>query len=112
MRSRTLLLGMALAASLLAGCSKHPAQESATPKSVDLGTVELSSGVASRHDLGGGAVCVLTAAPLDAGSLELNAVLEKSGRKVSSTRIAPAEADRPLAISFGDIHVGLTPHLK
>jgi hypothetical protein len=112
MRSRTLLLGMALAASLLAGCSKHSAQESGTPKLVDLGTVELSPGQPSRHDLGGGAVCVLTAQPLGAGTLELFAVLEKSGRQVATTRRAPTQADVPLDIAFGEIHVGLTPHMK
>ena len=112
MRSRTLLLGVMLAAGLVAGCSKHSAQESAAPKMVDLGTVELSSGQPSRHDLGGKVVCVLTAQSLGADSLQLIAVLEKSGQKVSSTRAGPITADRPLELSFGDIHVGLTPHMK
>ena len=115
MRSQTLLLlGVALAAavSLLAGCSKHSSQESTTPKAVNLGTVELSSGQPSRHDLGGGAVCVLTATPLGANSLELIATLEKSGRTVATTRRAPAMADSPLDLALGDIHVGLTPHMK
>src|ERR1039458_2354411 len=54
MKSWTFLLGMALAACLFAGCSKHASQEAAAPKIVPLGTVELSPGQPSRQDLGDG----------------------------------------------------------
>src|SRR2546421_11409295 len=94
-----------IAAFLLSGCSKQ-VQQPATPKSVGLGVVELSYNTPSRHDLGDGGVCVLTAAPLDRESFELSAILEKSGKKVASTRVAPAMVDQPLEISFGDIRIG------
>ena len=112
MKSWTFLLGMVLAACLFAGCSKHASQEAAAPKIVPLGTVELSPGQPSRQDLGDGAVCVITATPLGADSLELIASLEKSGKQVTATRIAPATADRPLDISLGAFRIGLTPHMK
>jgi hypothetical protein len=54
----------------------------------------------------------LTAAPMDANSCELVAVLEKSGKKVASSRIAPASLDRPMEVSFGDIRVGMILHIK
>jgi hypothetical protein len=72
----------------------------------------LSYNTAERRDLGDGAVCVLTAAPMDANSCELVAVLEKSGKKVASSRIAPASLDRPMEVSFGDIRVGMILHIK
>lgn len=109
---RTLLLAMAMAASLWAGCSRHSPPESAAPKFVSLGVVELSSGMPSRHDLGGGTVCVITVEPLGPGNVELSAILEKSGQKVASTRALPVMTDHPLEISFGDTRVGLVPHMK
>lgn len=117
MMFRTLFLAAAMGASILAvpllsSCSRHSPPESLAPKFVSLGVVELSYNTPSRHDLGDGAVCVLTAAPLDPGSFELSAVLEKSGRKVASSRALPVMTDHPLEISFGDIRVGLVPHIK
>ena len=112
MSFRALLLTTMLAICVWAGCSKHATREADPPKAFDLGTVELSPGQSSRRDLGGGAACVFTATPLDSSSLELVAVLENSGKRVSSTRAGPINADRPLEISFGDIHVLLTPHIK
>jgi hypothetical protein len=107
-----LVVALAAAASLLAGCSKQSAQDSAVPKSVNLGTVELSPGQPSRHDLGDGIMCVLTAEPLGADRLQLVAVLEKSGQKAGSSRVAPIMADQPLQISLKGFKIDLTPHLK
>jgi hypothetical protein len=112
MGTRALLLGVALAAALWAGCSKHSSEESAPPQSVDLGTVELSAGQPSRHDLGNGAVCVITATPMGVNSLELIVALEKSGRQVASSRIVPAKADRLYHISVGHVKIEMTPHMK
>jgi hypothetical protein len=118
MIGQKLFPGVTLAFTLLAGllasgCSKSPAPPaSAEPKSVNLGTVELGYNTPERRDLGDGAVCVLTAAPMDANSCELVAVLERSGKKVASSRIVPASLDRPLEISFGNVRVGLILHIK
>ncbi len=111
MISRVFLTGLALAAFLLAGCSRHSSQPAAA-KSVNLGIVELSDGVASRHDLGGGSVCVLTARAMDATTIELIAVLEQSGEKAASSRRAPTILNQPLVISLGGTTVQVTPRMK
>jgi hypothetical protein len=111
--SRLLLLGLILIAPLLNGCSKgSSSQTPSAPRSVDLGAVELTYDVANRQDLGGGATCVFTARPLDRQSFELLADLEKSGKKVASTRVLPARINSPLEISFGDVRVQFTPQIK
>jgi hypothetical protein len=74
--------------------------------------VELTYGVGSHHDLGGGKDCVITAQPLDRDSIELNSVLEKAGKKIASTRMAPARIGIPLDLSFGDVRVQLIPVIK
>lgn len=108
---RTLILLLALGASLL-GCSKSSNQGLAANKSVNLGTVDLSYGVPARQDLGDQVVCVLTAQPLTAGNCELFAALERSGKQVASTRVAPATLDQPMQLSFGNAQISLTPHIK
>jgi len=108
-----LLLALFLLASLSSGCSKNSsASSTAAPKSVNLGALELTYDVANRQDLGGGAMCVLTARPLDRQSFELLADLEKSGKKIASTRVIPARIGAPLEISFGDVRVQFTPQIK
>jgi hypothetical protein len=57
-------------------------------------------------------VCILTAQPIDPNSIELSAVLEKPGQKVASTRALPVLLNRVLEISFGTVHVELTPQIK
>ena len=54
MKYRTSLIALALLALAFAGCSKHsPDASVAVPKVYDLGVVEVSDGIQSRHDLGG-----------------------------------------------------------
>jgi hypothetical protein len=109
----TIVAALSLSGLLLSGCSKHSTEpESATPKSVTLGIVEMSYNTPARKDLGDDAVCAFTAAPLDANTFELTAVLEKAGKKVASTRVIPATADQPLDISFGNVRISFVPHIK
>ena len=108
-----ILLSVLMVVSLFAGCSKS--SSSSTPdvaKSVNLGAVELTYAVPTRQDLGDGATCVLTARQLDRQSFELLADLEKSGKKIASTRFMPARIGAPLEISFGDVRVQFTPQIK
>jgi hypothetical protein len=98
--------------SLWAGCSKSSSQQGSSPQAFDIGSVELADGVASRHDLGGGMACVLTAEPLNSSSIGLIAVLEKAGKKIASTRVMPAPIGVPLDISFGNVRVQLTARIK
>ena len=110
----SLAIALALTAWLVTGCSKSGSggANAGTPKSANLGVVELPANSPVQKDLGDGFTCVLTAGPLDATTFELIAVLEKAGKKVSSTRVAPATSDAPLEISFGDVRISMTPHLK
>lgn len=113
MIARRLTLPLALAISLLlVGCSKQSALSSATPKNVNLGTVELAYGTPNRQDLGDKLACVLTAQPLSPGSIELVATLEQAGKQLSVTRVAPAPLDQPLHLVFGSCQVDVTPHVK
>ncbi len=107
---RRLSFVVVLAVTILLGCSKRPVD--APPKSLDLGVVQLVYGTPSRHELGNGEVCVLRAESLGAGTAELIAVLEKSGKEVSSTRVAPANIGRPLELSLGNFRIQLTPQVQ
>ena len=117
MKYRTSLIALTLLALTFAGCSKHsadaarPATALAYPKDHDLGVVEVSDGIQSRHDLGGGRVCIITPAIQKDGSVFLSMSVEESGMVLASPR-AQTESDVPVAISIGDISFGLTPHIK
>jgi hypothetical protein len=104
---------MALVASLFTGCSKNSPQESASPrpKVTNLGVVEVSDGKPSRHDLGGGRVCIITPTVLTGGIVELAMIIEESGKQLAAPRVSTL-ADRAVEVSVGDIGVGLTPHIK
>ena len=99
---------------LLSGCSKNSSNSpgASEPKNVNLGTVELTYNTPEKKDLGDGAVCVLTAGQLDANSCELIAELDRGGKKVATSRVAPATLDKPMEISFGNVRVGLVLHIK
>src|SRR5947207_2840488 len=115
MKNHSAFLGLALLVSIaVSGCSKNsapPPPAASESKTVSLGTVELGYNTPERRDLGDGTVCILTAGQLDAASCELIAVRERAGRKIASTRVAPAALDKPMEISFGDLRVGLIPHI-
>jgi hypothetical protein len=106
------LFGVALAVSLLAGCSRKPSADATAPKALDLGTLELTSGQPSRHEVGGGEDCVITANALDASTLELVVVLEKNGKRVAFSRANPISPDQPLDTAIGDVQLHFTPHIK
>jgi hypothetical protein len=117
MKYRTSLIPLAFLALAFAGCSSpspdaaRPATALAYPKHHDLGIVEVSDGIPSRHDLGGGRVCIITPAILKDGSIFLSMSVEKSG-KVLASPSAHTGSDVPVWYSRGDISFGLTPHLK
>jgi len=108
-----LVLGLMVATCLVAGCSKQaPALDTAASKSVNLGTLELTSGQTSRQDLGDGMTCEITATTMDASSLQLIAVLLKAGKQVDSHRMVPVTPDQPLDMSLGNVQLHFTPHVK
>src|ERR1035438_9782656 len=112
MKNRTSLIALTSLALAFAGCSKHsPDAAVAHPKVQDLGVVEVSDGIQTRHDLGGGRVCIITPAIQKDGSVLLSMSVEESGKVLASPR-AQTRSDMPLQISVGDIGIGLTPHIK
>lgn len=112
MKYRTSIIALALLALTFASCSKHsPDATVAGPKVQDLGVVEVSDGVQSRHDLGGGRVCIITPAIQKDGSILLSMRVEESGKLLQQMR-AQTKSDVPFQISVGDISIGMNPRIK
>ncbi len=97
---------------VFAGCSK-PSSAAATvrPHVYDLGVVEVSDGVPSRHDLGGGRVCMATPTVQKDGSVLIAMRIEESGKLLQLLR-AQTRSDVPFQISVGDLSIGMNPHIK
>jgi len=119
MHYRTPLIALVFLALTFAGCSKQspeairPATALAYPKDHDLGVIEVSDGIQSRHDLGGGRVLIITPSILKDGSIFLSMSVEKFAKVLDSPR-AQTRPDVPVAYSSanGDISFGFTPHIK
>ena len=112
MKNRTSLIALALLALAFAGCSKHSSAAAvAHPKVYDLGVVEVSDGIQSRHDLGGGRVCIITPAIQKDGSVLLSMRIEESGKLLQRMR-AQTRSDIPFQMSVGDLSIGMNPHIK
>jgi hypothetical protein len=101
--------GLVLLLALVVGCSKQTS--SGEPKVVELGVVELTFGTPSRHELGDGAVCVLTADPMGPGDIELIGTLEKRRGDPEVSRVIPARVNQPTELSFTGFTVTLTPRI-
>jgi len=76
-----------------------------------LGVVEVSDGIQSRHDLGGGRICLVTPTVQKDGSLLLALRIEAAGKLLSEPKVI-TKPDRAFEVSVGDVGVGFTPHLK
>jgi hypothetical protein len=112
MKYRASIIALALLALTFVGCSTHsPGATVAGPKVQDLGVVEVSDGVQSRHDLGGGRICIVTPAVQKDGSVLLSMSIEESGKVLARPR-AQTRSGVPFQISAGDIGIGMTPVIK
>lgn len=112
MKHRTSPITLVLLALAFAGCSKRsPDAAGARPKVYDLGVVEVSDGIQSRHDLGGGRVCIITPAVQKNGSVLLSLRVEESGKLLQLMR-AQTRSDLPFQMSVGDLSIGMNPHIK
>jgi hypothetical protein len=107
----SLLVVLASLTMALVGCFKPSPDAAARPKFCDLGVVEVSDGIQSRHDLGGGRVCVIAPTIQKDGIILLSMRIEESG-KLLQTLKAKTRSDMAFQMSVGDIGVGLTPHIK
>jgi hypothetical protein len=112
MKYRTPFMALAVLALTFAGCSKStPDANVAHPKVQDLGVVEVSDGIQSRHDLGGGRVCLITPALQRDGSVLLSIRVEESGKVLAMPRIQ-TKPDQAVMFADGDMGISLTPHIK
>lgn len=112
MQSFTSLIALAVLALTFAGCSKDsPDTVAARPKVHALGVVEVSDGVKTRHDLGGGRVCIVTPAIQKDGSVLLAMSIEQDGKVLAKPR-AQTGSGVPFEISVGDVGIGMTPVIK
>ena len=111
MKYRTSLIALALFALAFTSCSKHSPDAAASQKVYDLGVVEVSDGIQSRHDLGGGRVCIITPAIQKDGSVLLSMRIEESGKLLQQMR-AHTGADMAFQMSVGDLSIGMKPHIK
>jgi hypothetical protein len=106
------LIALTLLAFSFAGCSKHPsAAAAAHPKIQDLGVVEVSDGITTRHELSGGRVCFVTPAIQMDESVLLTMSIEQDGKVLAKPR-AQTGSGVPFQISVGDVGIGMTPVIK
>jgi hypothetical protein len=117
MKYRASRIGFTFLALAFAGCSS-PSPDAARPATTvayqrhhDFGIVEVSDGIPSRLDLGGGRVCLITPAILKDGSIFLSMSVEKSGKMLAAPT-AHTGPDSPVWYSRGDISFEFTPHIK
>ena len=112
MKYHTSLIALASLALVFAGCSKHSAAAAAPhPKIQNLGVVEVSDGIQSRHDLGGGRVCIVSPTIQKDGTILLAMRIEEAGKLLVAPRVI-TKPDEAFEFSAGDIGVGFTPHIK
>jgi hypothetical protein len=113
MKHFTSLVVLASFALALAGCSKHSSDAAANSKDLNLGVIEVSDGIQSRHDLGDGRVCIITPTIQKDGSVVLDARFEEAGKLLASPRPrVQTVSGRPASFFYGNISFELTPHIK
>lgn len=109
MKFRIPCITLAVLTLIAVGCSKKP--ETPVQQTVDLGVVELNSGVQNRVDAKNGTVCIITPKSMVGGHLMLDMQIEKAGAVVASPRVE-ATPDQPVSISLDDFILKFTPHTK
>ena len=119
MNHRASLILLASLTWLFTGCSKHsPAAATVRPQVPELGVVEVTDGVTSRHDLGLGRVCVLKPTVNKDGSVLLAMTIEETDSAGGTRTLAHLNLnaitfpDRAVEVADGAVGIGLTPHIK
>jgi hypothetical protein len=120
MKNFMLVMTVAVATVLFAGCQKEEAQaarptlQPKSPTIADLGVVEVSDGVEVRRDLSDGKVCVIMPKVLADGSVEM--VISVSDPKLPKVRPSSMKvttlSDQPVQISNGAFAFTLTARVK
>ncbi len=82
----------------------------------DLGTIELSDGIAVRFDLGQGTNCVVTPTVLSDGNAQMKITVEAINADGTASQLGQstltARPGQPCSISVGDLMIALTPKVK
>jgi hypothetical protein len=114
MKNHISLVVLASVTLILDSCSKHSSITTpASTKDLDLGVVEVSDGIPSRHDLGDGKVCIVTPTIQKENTVVLEVQFEKSGKLLSSPKQrVQTVPGRPATFFDGDISFEITPHIK
>ena len=118
----TLLILICLAL-FLTGCSKQSlspdalaSRHAAKPNVTDLGVVEISDKVSSRHEVGTGRTAVLTPTVLPDGTLDIAIVIEEppvnSRRKLLAMPRVITKPGQAVEISVDELGLKFTPTLK
>jgi hypothetical protein len=106
----------ALFVSLVVSCSKRQVPPTAQAARVTaLGTVGISDGVPSRHDMDDGKVCIIKPSVLKDGTIKLSMTIEgtnSAGIKQETVLQVQCWPDQPVEIESGGVGVSLTPHIK
>jgi hypothetical protein len=107
------LIPLAALALTLAGCSTPPPDTvtGAKPGVLDLGVIEVSDGVQSRHDLGGGRICVITPDVQEDGEMVLSMSVEEAGKVLVRPRVQ-TRSGVPFQFFVGDVTVHMRPVVK
>jgi hypothetical protein len=112
---RTSLIALALLATLFAGCSKH-SPAAASPKVTNLGVVEVSDGIPSRHVLADGRACDMTPTILKDGRIKLVMSIgdtNASGGRLTYSLATVFSADQATLFAFDkDNEINLTLHIS
>lgn len=113
MKKYLTLIVVALFALGLTGCSKQSQHKAEAPSKVyNLGVVEVSDGIQTKHDLGDGRVCVVTPAFQKDGSIILNMMLEESGKFVTKFRAQYDSSTTGFTMRVGDFSIAMNPRAK
>src|ERR1700747_3087021 len=104
MKIRTPLVVLVIALAFAGGTKHSPGAAAGNPKSLNLGVIEISNGLPSRHDLGDGKVCIVTPTIQKDDSIVLDVRFEESGKLLASPRPrVQTVSGRPAAFFDGNI---------
>ena len=80
---------------------------------LNLGVIEVSDGIQSRHDLGDGKACIITPTIQNDSIVVLEAQFEESGKLLALPKQrVQTVSGRPATFFDGTISFELTPHIK
>ena len=106
-----LFITLVVLSGIVVACSKR-SQEAVhvRAKVYNLGEVEVSDGLTTRHDLGGGRICVITPAFQKDGSILLGMSIEQGPKVIARPRVQ-ASPNVSFEITDGDVGIAMTPRM-